>query len=61
MDEALWKYDSELGIAYFCPRCKTFICSDTCYKCRIKVDRKTLKNIMEELNGLRELRLFIMP
>ena len=24
----LWKYDSELGIAYFCPECKKFLCSE---------------------------------
>jgi len=30
----LWKYDSELGIAYFCPSCKTFVCSlGKCQKC----------------------------
>lgn len=23
----LWKYDSELGIAYFCPKCKLFLCN----------------------------------
>ena len=23
----LWKYDSKLGIAYFCPNCKKFLCS----------------------------------
>lgn len=22
----LWKYDSVLGIAYFCPKCKLFLC-----------------------------------
>lgn len=22
----LWKYDSELGWAYFCPNCKKFLC-----------------------------------
>lgn len=22
----LWKYDQELGIAYFCPNCKKFLC-----------------------------------
>lgn len=37
----LWKYDSELGIAYFCPTCKTFICAgDKCSKCGQKVDWK---------------------
>lgn len=31
----LWKYDSELGIAFFCPACKVFICtgSGPCPKC----------------------------
>lgn len=23
----LWKYDPELGWAYFCPNCKKFLCS----------------------------------
>lgn len=28
---AVWKYDSHLGIAYFCPDCKKFVCeSDKC-------------------------------
>lgn len=26
---ALWKYDVELGIAYFCPDCKRFVCTDS--------------------------------
>lgn len=38
MDKALWKYDNELGIAYFCPKCKTFICKGHCYKCKIEID-----------------------
>lgn len=31
----LWKYDTELGIAYFCPHCKTFQCagSGACTVC----------------------------
>jgi len=31
----LWKYDNDLGIAYFCPKCKVFTCShgDECNKC----------------------------
>ncbi|MBU3173348.1 hypothetical protein KPL49_17850 [Clostridium estertheticum] len=29
----LWKYDSELGIAYFCPKCKTFLCGGNEKKC----------------------------
>lgn len=32
MKGILWKYDSELGIAYFCPHCRTFVC--TREKCR---------------------------
>jgi len=24
----LWKYDNELGIAYFCPECKKFLCGN---------------------------------
>ncbi len=24
----LWKFDSELGIAYFCPGCKKFLCDN---------------------------------
>ncbi len=24
----LWKYDNELGIAYFCPKCKKFLCDN---------------------------------
>ena len=38
MLKALWKEDKELGIAYFCPKCKTFICTDYCYKCKKKID-----------------------
>lgn len=37
-NKALWKYDNELGIAYFCPKCKTFICKSYCYKCKVKID-----------------------
>ena len=29
----LWKYDSILGIAFFCPKCKTFACGEKCSKC----------------------------
>lgn len=28
MKNILWKYDSELGIAFFCPNCKNFLCSE---------------------------------
>lgn len=35
----LWKYDSELGIAYFCSKCKTFICGgDTCINCSTPIN-----------------------
>lgn len=36
----LWKYDSELGYAYFCPSCKVFICSheEKCDKCGEKLN-----------------------
>jgi len=30
----LWKYDTELGVAYFCPKCKKFLCSSTEKKCK---------------------------
>lgn len=26
VENILWKYDSELGWAYFCPNCKKFLC-----------------------------------
>mgnify|MGYP001414010227 CR=1 FL=1 len=35
---AIWKYDNELGIAYFCPDCKRFICSSGKCKCGNYVD-----------------------
>lgn len=39
MKSILWKYDSELGIAFFCPECKTFICGGkTCSKCGQELD-----------------------
>ena len=36
----LWKYDNELGIAFFCPNCKTFVCSGAgpCHKCGQELD-----------------------
>ncbi len=36
----LWKYDFELGIAYFCPHCKTFVCSENhiCPHCSEGID-----------------------
>jgi hypothetical protein len=35
----LWKYDKELGIAFFCPQCKKFLCSneEEC-ECGQKID-----------------------
>lgn len=35
----LWKYDSELGYAYFCPNCKLFLCThvEKC-KCGQEID-----------------------
>lgn len=38
----LWKYDGELGIAYFCPHCKVFQCTGkgNCTKCKGKIDWK---------------------
>lgn len=50
----LWRYDTELGIAYFCPHCKTFQCvgSGACTVCggeiewdkRIKYNGKVFWN-----------------
>ena len=36
----LWKYDKELGIAYFCPHCKTFHCMGhgPCTECHGEID-----------------------
>jgi hypothetical protein len=35
----LWKYDSVLGIAFFCPTCKTFVCGgEKCNKCGQKLN-----------------------
>lgn len=36
----LWKYDSELGIVFFCSHCKTFQCTETgsCTKCGENID-----------------------
>ena len=38
----LWKYDSELGWAYFCPKCKLFLCSGKgpCKSCGQEIDWK---------------------
>lgn len=35
---ALWKEDPELGIAFFCPDCKTFICASGKCDCGTEVD-----------------------
>ena len=43
MLKALWKEDSELGIAYFCPKCKGFICTSYCYKCKEKINTEPLQ------------------
>lgn len=45
----LWKYASELGIAYFCPHCKTFQCagSGACTECGVAIDWKN----QEEYKG----------
>jgi len=34
----LWKYDNELGIAYFCPNCKRFICGEEVCECGQELD-----------------------
>ncbi|EQB4335446.1 hypothetical protein ACYJ2V_001133 [Clostridium botulinum] len=34
----LWKYDKELGIAYFCPHCKKFLCSEQKCECGQEID-----------------------
>ena len=38
----LWKYDNELGVAYFCPNCKSFLCSGKgpCISCGQTIDWK---------------------
>lgn len=35
---ALWKEDPELGVAFFCPDCKTFICASGKCDCGTEVD-----------------------
>lgn len=44
----LWKYDRELGIAYFCPHCKSFQCagSGACTVCggEIEWEKRTEYN-----------------
>lgn len=34
----VWKEDSELGIAFFCPDCKRFVCMDGKCKCGAEID-----------------------
>lgn len=37
----LWKYDKILGVAYFCPKCKLFLCSgseEKCHCCGQEID-----------------------
>ena len=36
----LWKYDNDLGIAYFCPHCKVFQCTGKgpCTECGGYID-----------------------
>lgn len=38
MKPPLWKYDKELGIAYFCSDCKSFICVSGKCKCGSEID-----------------------
>lgn len=47
----LWKYDKELGIAYFCPVCKTFICIDKCRNCGTEVNWSDTGNPKYEYKG----------
>ena len=39
----LWKYDKELGIAYFCPNCKKFLCTarNKCIYCGQRINWRT--------------------
>ena len=47
----LWKYDNELGIAYFCPNCKVFLCDN---EKNVNADKRltglTMMNIKAKLN-----------
>ena len=36
MAKALWKYDDDLGVAYFCPRCKKHLCAERCLLCGLE-------------------------
>lgn len=38
MKAALWKHDKELGIAFFCPDCKKFVCVSGKCKCGAEID-----------------------
>ena len=38
MIAALWKYDKELGIAFFCPDCKKFVCKSGKCECGSEID-----------------------
>jgi rRNA maturation endonuclease Nob1 len=42
MKSILWKYDNELGWAYFCPNCKLFLCigKGPCKSCGQEIDWK---------------------
>lgn len=35
---ALWRYDKELGIAFFCPGCKRFMCFSGKCECGSEID-----------------------
>lgn len=35
---AVWKYDKELGIAYFCSHCKHFVCASGMCQCGTMID-----------------------
>lgn len=47
MRAALWKYDRELGIAYFCPVCKTFVCMGGKCECGTEIDMSLKKTKYE--------------
>jgi hypothetical protein len=40
-ENVLWKHDKILGIAYFCPKCKTFVAGEKCFKCGTELNYKT--------------------
>lgn len=35
---AVWKYDNELGTAYFCSKCHRFVCSNGLCDCGADID-----------------------